>query len=300
MTPSLIAVDWGSTSLRAYRLSASGEALEAIAAADGISTVARGAFPATLKRLIGAWLEPGRDLPIVASGMVGSRNGWLEAPYLACPAGLDELAARLTTTPFEGRTVHIVPGLSHGFDGDDPDVMRGEEVEILGLGESGARLVVLPGSHSKWAAVDRGRVDRFKTFPTGELFAAIKDRTLVGAFARAAPERPPGAAFARGVRRAAEAGVGLIGALFGARSLPLAGRLAEEDAANYLSGLLIGAEIAAARRLFPDQEATVAGAAALVARYLAAFAALGDRARPTPPGAAARGLYLVARAGGLI
>ena len=122
--------------------------------------------------------------------------------------------------------------------------MRGEEVEILGVAEAGARLVVLPGSHSKWAVVEGGRVARFKTFVTGEAFAAIRDHTLVGAFARAAPPRPPGAAFSLAASGAAhppvrgEGGDGLLGALFSARSLPLMGKLAEADAGEYLSGLL--------------------------------------------------------------
>ena len=151
--------------------------------------------------------------------------------------------------------------------------------------------------------VEAGRVLRFKTFVTGELFAAIRDHTLIGAFARAAPSRSPGAAFARGARRGAAAargeGGGLIGALFGARSLPLMGRLAEADAGDYLSGLLIGAEIAEARRLFPEKNAHVAGAKGLVERYRTAFAALGEEVSVAPPQAAARGLLVVARQAGL-
>ena len=183
--------------------------------------------------------------------------------------------------------------------------MRGEEVEILGIADAGGRLVVLPGSHSKWAIVEEGRVERFKTFVTGELFAAVKDHTLAGAFARSAKGKPDGTAFARGVERGAAAtrgdkGSGLLGALFGARSLPLTGGLAEDDAADYLSGLLVGAEIAEARRLFPHEAPRVAGANALVKRYLAAFAVLGEEAVAAPPGAAARGLFVLARQAGLL
>ena len=183
--------------------------------------------------------------------------------------------------------------------------MRGEEVEILGIAESGACLVVLPGSHSKWAAIDGGRVVRFRTFVTGELFAAIRDHTLAGAFARGLKPNPPGAAFNRAVARGTAAargenGGGLLGALFGARALPLMGKLPEEDAADYLSGLLIGAEVEEARRLFPDAEPHVVGDGTLVARYLAAFAALGLGASAAPQKAAARGLLFLARAAGLI
>jgi 2-dehydro-3-deoxygalactonokinase len=237
--------------------------------------------------------------------MVGSRHGWREAPYVKCPADPKDIAARLVTVDAGGRRVHLAPGLSSEDQAGEPDVIRGEEVEILGIAEFGGRLIVLPGSHSKWAAVDRGRVLRFKTFVTGELFSAIKDHTIAGAFARAAPPRALGEAFARGVARGAataggEANGGLLGALFGARSLPLMGKLREDEAGDYLSGLLIGAEIAEGRRLFPDEAPRVAGAEALVARYLSAFAALELAASAAPARAAARGLHLLAGQAGLL
>ena len=298
--PALIAVDWGSSSFRAYLLSHAGETIDELATPDGVSTVAPGGFPDTLNRLIGRWLEADPRLPVIASGMVGSRNGWREAPYVKCPADPSDIAARLVAVQAGGRLVHLAPGLS--YEDGEPDVMRGEEVEILGIAHEGGRLIVLPGSHSKWAVVEKGCVEQFKTFVTGELFAAVKDHTLVGAFARAAPAKAPGPAFLRGVQRgaaASEGHSGLLGALFGARSLPLIGRLAEDDAGEYLSGLLIGAEIGEARRLF-DGEPHVAGAPALVGRYLAAFGALGPKAHAAPAKAAARGLFILATKAGLI
>jgi 2-dehydro-3-deoxygalactonokinase len=133
----------------------------------------------------------------------------------------------------------------------------------------------------------------------------LRDHTIAGAFARAAPAKTPGEAFALGVKRGAAAASGkvksgVLGLLFGARALPLMGALKEHDAGEYLSGLLIGAEIGEARRLFSWEEPQVAGAEALVARYLAAFDALGVHARAAPPGAAARGLFRIARDGGLL
>ena len=302
--PALIAVDWGSSSFRAYLMARDGAILDAIATADGVATIAPGGFPDALARLLGGWLGAHADLPVIASGMVGSRNGWREAPYVKCPADPRDIAAKLVAVQAGDRLVHLTPGLSYQNDDGEPDVMRGEEVEILGIADSGGRLVVLPGSHSKWAVVERGRVERFKTFVTGELFAAIRDHTLAGAFARGAKPKPPGPAFARGVRRGAAAnrgeGSGLLAALFGARSLPLMGKLAEDDAGEYLSGLIIGAEIGEARRLFPEEAAHVAGAEGLVARYLAAFEALGQSARAAQGRAAARGLIIVAQNAGLL
>ncbi len=309
MQPALIAVDWGSSSFRAYLMSAGAEVLDETSSSDGIASVAAGAYPATLKRLIGRWLDANSSAPVIASGMVGSRHGWREAPYVRCPAGPHDVARRLTTVEADGRRVFLAPGLSTEDEAGLPDVMRGEETEIFGVADLGvhlgARLIVLPGSHSKWAKVEGGRVVAFKTFVTGELFQALRDHTIVGAFAKAAPAKAPGDAFALGVKRGAaassgEAKGGLLGLLFGARSLPLMGGLDQDDAGEYLSGLLVGAEIGEARRLYPGEEPHVAGAETLVKRYLAAFEALGVGARAAPPHAAARGLFRIARDGGLL
>jgi 2-dehydro-3-deoxygalactonokinase len=308
MPPALIAIDWGTSSFRAFLTARDGAILDRIETADGVATMPPGGFPAAFARLAGPWLAGRAGLPVLASGMVGSRNGWREAPYVPCPADPAAIAAKLVTVFAGEATVHIAPGLSFEDATGRPDVMRGEEVEILGLAEAGAGLVVLPGSHSKWARVESGCVTSFRTFVTGEVFAAIRDHTLVGAFARnpsSGAPGPIGPAFALGACRGAEAsrgenGAGLIGALFGARTLPLMGKLPETDAADWLSGLLIGAEIAEARRLFSGGAPLLAGAPTLVERYRAAFAALGDSALAAPPGAAARGLFRLALDAGLI
>src|ERR1700685_3315247 len=288
MPPVLIAIDWGSSSFRAYLMSPDAHVLDKVASGDGIGSVAAGEFPGTLKRLIGRWLEAHPSLPVVASGMVGSRHGWREAAYVKCPAGPLEVAAHLTQVEADGRRVHLAAGLSYVDEAAQPDVMRGEETEIFGVADAGARLIVLPGSHSKWAKVDGDRVVAFKTFVTGELFAALRDHTVVGAFAKAAPTTSPGAAFALGVRRGAAAAVGegksgLLGLLFGARSLPLMGALPEDDSGEYLSGLLIGAEIGEARRLFPGETPYVAGAEALGERHLSALVARDGFPPPPAP-----------------
>jgi 2-dehydro-3-deoxygalactonokinase len=303
--PALIAIDWGSSSFRAYLLAPNGEILDEIASGDGIGSIAAGAYPATLKRLIGKWLDAHPSLPVIASGMVGSRHGWREAPYVPLPAGPRDVAAHLTEVEADGRRVVLAAGLSFVDETGAPDVMRGEETEIFGVADAGARLIVLPGSHSKWARVAGDRVVAFKTFITGELFAALRDHTLAGAFAKAAPAKSPGKAFALGVGRgaasaASQGASGLLGLLFGARSLPLMGALDADDSGEYLSGLIIGAEIGEGRRLYPGEEPHLAGAEALVRRYLAAFVSLGVPARAGPPLAAARGLFRIARDGGLL
>jgi 2-dehydro-3-deoxygalactonokinase len=304
MPPALIAIDWGSSSFRAYLMSATGEVLKVVASGDGIASVKAGDYPATLRRLVGRWLDANPTLPVIASGMVGSRHGWREAPYAPCPAGPRDVAGRLTTVEADGRRVVLAPGLSYA-DEAGADVMRGEETEIFGVADSGARLIVLPGSHSKWASVEGERVVAFKTFITGELYAALRDHTIAGAFARTAPAKEPGPAFALGVERGAAAAgdktkSGPLGLLFGARALPLMGKLDPDDAGEYLSGLLIGAEIGEAGRLYPGEGPHIAGVEALVARYLKAFEVLGVAAHAAPPRAAARGLYRIARDGGLL
>ncbi len=304
MPPALIAIDWGSSSFRAYLMSAKGEVLEDVASGDGIASVKAGDYPATLRRLVGRWLDANPTLPVIASGMVGSRHGWREAPYAPCPAGPRDVAGRLTTVEADGRRVVLAPGLSYA-DEAGADVMRGEETEIFGVANSGARLIVLPGSHSKWASVEGERVVAFKTFITGELYAALRDHTIAGAFARTAPAKEPGPTFALGVERGAAAAgdktkSGPLGLLFGARALPLMGKLDPDDAGEYLSGLLIGAEIGEAGRLYPGEGPHIAGVEALVARYLKAFEVLGVAAHAAPPRAAARGLYRIARDGGLL
>jgi 2-dehydro-3-deoxygalactonokinase len=306
----LIGLDWGTTSFRAYRLDAAGAVLEAKTAAAGILKVTGGDFEGALEREIGPWLADAPGLPVIASGMITSRQGWVEVPYCACPAGSPEIAGALVRHETgAGRIVHFVPGLSIvGADGV-PDVIRGEETQIIGaVGElgggigaaPGGRLLVLPGTHSKWAQVVDGRIVWFATFMTGELFEVLKEHSILGRMM--AGERDDDAAFRRGLGYA-RAG-GLLKRLFSARTLGLFGALPESGAASYLSGLLIGTELREALDCLEQapagQEITVVGAADLSRRYLAAIADVGLRSRRAADDAGARGLFLIARAAGLI
>jgi 2-dehydro-3-deoxygalactonokinase len=179
--PALIGLDWGTTSFRAYRLDRSGDALEARSAPAGILRVPGGDFEGVFEREVGPWLSERPALPVIASGMITSRQGWVEVPYCPCPAGSAEIARALYRHETRaGRTIHFVPGLSIvGADGV-PDVIRGEETQIVGaIGDeagaaSGCRLLVLPGTHSKWALVEGSRLVWFATFMTGELFGVLK------------------------------------------------------------------------------------------------------------------------------
>ncbi|MBD0275457.1 MAG: 2-dehydro-3-deoxygalactonokinase, partial [Acetobacteraceae bacterium] len=243
----MIGVDWGTTSFRAYRLDGAGAVLEQRESAQGILSVPEGGFPAVLDAAIRPWLDAGEEL-VLLCGMIGSRQGWKEAPYLPCPAGPAEIAAAMVPLPFPGAArCLLVPGLTARGPEGVPDVMRGEETKLIGLldelGDETATLC-LPGTHSKWARLEGGRIAGFVTRMTGETRAVLLGHSILGRLS--APTRDPSdEAFKRGLRRSRDRG-GLLHHLFGTRALGLMGELAPEETDDYLSGLLIGHEVRAA------------------------------------------------------
>jgi 2-dehydro-3-deoxygalactonokinase len=308
-TAALIGIDWGTTSFRAYRIGADGSVLETKAAPAGILKVPDGDFEAVLEREVGSWLAAAPQLPVIVSGMITSRQGWLEVPYCPCPAGSAELAGALREHATRaGRRLHFVPGLSLiGGDGV-PDVIRGEETQIIGElagereGERGRQAIVLPGTHSKWAFVEDGRIVWFATFMTGEVFAVLKEHSILGRLM--AGDAFDEAAFARGLSYARAGPGGLLRRLFSARTLGLFDQLPASAIASYLSGLLIGSEIVEALDCLPEapgaREITVIGHSELALRYRGAIDAAGFRARTGSVDASPRGQLLIARAAGLI
>jgi len=298
--PELISVDWGTSSLRAYLADASGVTLAEIDADKGALSLGRGEHEPYLASLLRDWKSRHPELPIVASGMVGARQGWIEAPYASCPAGLAEIAAATVIAPSAALGgVRIVPGVSCRDARGAPDVMRGEETQILGAlaGERrGEGVYVLPGTHSKWARVEGGRIVGFETFMTGEAFAALKDHTVLGRMMAPAADRTEPTGFALGVDAAAalQRPGDLLHAAFMTRTFGLFGQLAPDQLAEYLSGLLVGAEILAGAR--GANSATVIGAPALVQRYRTAGARLGVELTPAPAHCATRGQIAVLKA----
>ncbi|NKC30287.1 2-dehydro-3-deoxygalactonokinase [Falsiroseomonas selenitidurans] len=286
----MIGVDWGTTSLRAYRLGADGRARDRLDRPGGILTVAPGGFPAALQDAIGPWLAAG-ERHVLLCGMVGSRQGWVEAPYLRCPAGPAEIAAATIAIPFDGAECRLVPGLTTEDAAGIPDVMRGEETKLVALAESlGTALACLPGTHSKWARLEDGRVTGFTTHMTGETFAALSEHTILARTSTDGPDVPE--AFARGVDRARQPG-GLLHHLFGARTLHLMDRLAQAETRSFLSGLLIGHEIAAAAA--DARQVHLASAAHLAALYAAALARNGIAVTQHDPDLVAQGLARIGR-----
>jgi 2-dehydro-3-deoxygalactonokinase len=303
--PQLIGLDWGTSSLRAYLLGENGACLAQASGAFGILNVAAADFDGVYLRLCATWQREYGPLPVLASGMIGSRQGWLEAPYVPCPATPAQIAASLVRLQAsDGARIHIVPGLSCRNDLGMPDVMRGEETQLLGVIETGGdALWVLPGTHSKWARSSGGRIDGFATYMTGELYALLRSHSILGRLmpgdTGAGPQADP-AAFARGV----DCGLGaadLARKLFSVRSLGLFGEIAPESLADYLSGLLLGAEIRDALAQSPAvAEIGLIGEPGLCERYRSALNIAGVRAREHSADAAPRGLWRVAVLAGLI
>ena len=231
-----IAVDWGTTNRRAYRLDRTGACDDEFEDGQGVLSVAPGGFPeavAEIRRRLG-------DLPLLLAGMVGSNRGWVEAPYVRCPAGLDDLAASLV---WPGEREAIVPGVSFVGDGR-ADVMRGEEVQLLGSVAAGHvpadALVCHPGTHNKWVVVEDGRIASFRTVMTGELFNLLRQHSILADLLKADAE--PDEAFRRGVRHGLDRD-DLTSDLFAVRARVLLGEAPREDAASYTSGLLIGSDV---------------------------------------------------------
>lgn len=289
----MIGVDWGTSNLRTYRMDAAGTVTDHAASPRGITRVEGARFAEVLRETVGAWLQDG-ERHVLMCGMIGSRQGWVEAPYLPCPADPAAIAQALVAVPFDGAEVRLVPGLSGRDASGVPEVMRGEETKLVGLlaALGGEGVVCMPGSHTKWARIEGGRIAGFATYFTGEAFAALRGHTILG---RMMGEETDPEGFRRGVARSGEAGH-LLHHLFGVRALGLFGELPEAQAAGFLSGLMIGHEVRAAMRGVP--RVRLLGDEALVGLYATAIAACGGQADVVDEDAAALGLAVIGRQAG--
>ena len=306
LNPALIALDWGTTSLRAYLLDENGNTLAKQSAPLGILKIPGNDFDAAFEEICAPWLAYGLEAAsVLASGMIGSRHGWREAPYVPCPAGLEQLARKFVLlTTKKGRRVVIVPGVSTENSAGVPDVMRGEETQILGALKSanGAQLFVLPGTHSKWVLVENQQITRFATFMTGEVFAILKEHSILGRTMQGDADDIN--AFKQGYEYANNEtanAAGLLQLLFSARTLALFDRMPAEALHAYLSGLLIGSEIRGAVQSFSGQfEITIIAAATLADRYKRAFDFSQIRAEIAADNVTPLGLFRLAQTSGLL
>jgi 2-dehydro-3-deoxygalactonokinase len=301
----LIALDWGTSSLRVYLLGENGTIVEERHKPWGLLYLPEGGFAAALQGVAGDWLDATPALPLIASGMVGSAQGWREAPYASCPADASALATQLLRfEALPGVMLHIVPGVR--LSGPRPDVMRGEETQVMGLLAMQLALaerttLVMPGTHSKWVRVQAGRIVDFHTYMTGELFALLREHSILGRPAReAGGGQASDKAFDRGVAAVRDAGAaGATALLFSARALVLGGQLRAGDSLEYLSGLLVGEELRCALHDGDAAAPVLVGDAALCARYRRALMLYDRSSQTAADGAAAAGLWQIARQAGL-
>ena len=266
----LVAVDWGTSSLRGALLAEDGRVLEERSFARGILTVEKGHFAAVFESCFGDWMQDGT--PCLIAGMAGSQQGWVEAPYCPCPAGFADIAAQLVwVEPHTTSRIAIVPGLSIGIDGT-PDVMRGEETQVFGalqlLGLNNAR-IVLPGTHSKWVTVSKQRVTGFSTWMTGEFYALLRQHSILARTLPPDETTHDDEAFEQGVA-CALGGSGLLHTAFSVRTLSLFRRMASDELHSYLSGLVIGEEIKC-QQLKSGDSVVLVGADSLTAKYAQAL-----------------------------
>jgi 2-dehydro-3-deoxygalactonokinase len=276
----IVGINWGSSNFRAYRIAGDGEAVDEYSTPAGVATLDRPGMAALIDALVARWPDHGA---VYASGMIGSNIGWTEVSYAPAPAGLAEMGKAATPATIGAARVHILPGIAcrRAFDGE-PDILRGEEVELLGLVSlgHGDGLVALPGTHTKWARLWEGRVIDFFTSMSGEMFDRLTAQGLLASIVEG--EAEDGSAFHDGVATGRARRLGLGTLLFGARARVIRGELSRADAASYIRGLLIGSEIADALSTYPDLAgATVplVGNGPLSRLYAAGLASVGITSR---------------------
>ena len=264
-----IAVDWGTTNRRGYLIGGDGRLADEMEDDQGILSVPAGGFPAAVEQIRSRL----GDRPMLMAGMVGSNRGWIEARYVPCPAGAAELASHLIWA--EPDRVAIVPGVSYAA-GDAADVMRGEEVQLVGALGAGLMppdaIVCHPGTHNKWVSMKAGRIAGFRTVMTGELFNLLREHSILADLLSGPAEAD--AAFEAGARHGL-ANDDLTAELFSIRARVLLGKAKREDAASYASGLLIGSDIRIGLRAAPPGEIVVMGRPELTALFARALGVAG-------------------------
>jgi 2-dehydro-3-deoxygalactonokinase len=291
---SIVGINWGSSRFRAYLIDANGTVSDSIDKPSGVVGLDRKSMTALVEDVAARWtLHSG----IYLAGMIGSNVGWVEVPYANAPAGAAELAAAVAAPQMGRVAVRIVPGIActRTFD-NSPEILRGEEIELLGLAalHGGGGLISLPGTHTKWAQLEQGRVVDFFTSMSGEIYDRLTTQGLLASIVEG--DAQDGGAFLDGVEAGRARSLGITTLLFGARARVIRNALPRRDAASYLRGLLIGSELADAERIFGIDGKTipVVGNGPLSRLYASALAASGARAVLVPSQeACARGFRIL-------
>lgn len=295
VVPKLIALDWGTSSFRGYLLNQNGEILEKISADAGILSVKNRQFLQTLHQQLDRFKLFGPKLPIIAAGMITSKQGWVETPYVECPVSAQDLANALSSFETEefGK-IWFLPGVKQLR--PEPDIMRGEEAQLAGIDSSVNYTALLPGTHSKWVRLERGIISGFTTYMTGDLFYAVRNHTILKSLAK---ENRSASAFNEGVQdgyRQTKEGKGLLSILFKTRVKSILSLNEQAGLEDYLSGLLIGTEICEAMSAGYQTKdpIIVLGSETLTQLYIAALTECGLAGTPAQPDISARGLYRIA------
>ncbi|MFM0227348.1 2-dehydro-3-deoxygalactonokinase [Paraburkholderia dipogonis] len=302
MNPSFISLDWGTSSLRATLVSADGEIVENRSAPGGVMTVKDRDFHTPLNAICEDWVDI-HGCPIVASGMIGSRQGWVEAPYLACPATPAAAALAFTTLSVADKVdMHIIPGVRCGGVDSIHDVMRGEETQIWGAGVGSECLCVLPGTHSKWVSVgEDSMITHFATYITGELYGLLTKHGILGRLMEFGGCNDE--AFHAGVSLGLKHPQQATHVVFAARTIRLMDEMEPGSLPDYLSGILIGVEVASAMAAFASDMSRpilLIGDDDLCRRYRWALESAGFEPARAGQDATVKGHVRIAREAGIV
>jgi 2-dehydro-3-deoxygalactonokinase len=286
----MIAINWGTSNFRAYRLDLNGDVQAQRTSGRGAVTVPQDGFPNAVIAEVGDWIRAGESR-LIMSGMVGSRLGWKEAPYVQVPASFDQIANKVIRLDVGFVDARIVPGLIGMDESGTPEVIRGEETEILGAESvlSDSCYLCLPGTHTKWVRMEDATIAAFTTSMMGDVFRAIREGTILRSVVP--PAEFSQEAFLQGVARSLQPGE-LLHHLFGVRTLVLTGRMQEASSTSYLSGLLIGHDI---KPMVRTRDAVhLIGDPELCLLYATALRRYDVGSTVEEPGAALRGLKRIA------
>lgn len=297
--PAFVAVDWGTSSFRLWLVDRTGDVLAERRSDEGMMAAAKTGFPGVLQSHLAAVRAP-EHVPVLVCGMAGAKTGWVEAGYVDTPAPLSAILKQAARVPGEARDIRILPGIAQR-DTKAPDVMRGEETQLLGalgLDAAGEALVCMPGTHSKWVRVKNGTVEHFSTFMTGELFSVVSRETILALAVAGADGAEDVASFKAAVKAGYEAPAFAANLLFGARSRQLLFGGTPAAARETLSGTLIGVELAAGLSgSVPKAGITLIASGRLAMLYRLAFDALKVDVNPIDADEAVRrGLSMAAAA----
>ena len=297
----LIALDWGLSSFRAYLLDDSGVVLQSLSEDTGVLSIEADGFEQCLRQHFLKLEGISAETAIIASGMITSKQGWCETPYVACPASIDDLARGLLSIEMKGYgRIHFVPGVNQLSPA--PDIMRGEETQLAGIQSIDGVTAILPGTHSKWARLQDSEITRFKTFMTGEMYAILIKHSILGKTSSSTWSED---SFRSGVQKGfsfQEQKRGLLSELFQVRVQAIMGNIPDESVASYLSGLLLGCEIGDALQsgFESDGQKLIVGVERLATLYKSALAECGIGAEIVREDLAATGLFRIAKKAQLI